>query len=135
MTDLRPGDRIPASEFAALLGKTRRDKFNRGGPDTRTWRGKLYASKAEMQYAQQLHADPGVVHVIEQPRLWLGVVENVYVPDFFVLYLGGKWEYVDVKGHEHPKFKRDKKLWRAYGPGPLRIVRDGRTVEVIRREQ
>ena len=23
---------------------------------------------------------------IEQPRLWLGVPENIYVPDFFIVY-------------------------------------------------
>lgn len=45
----------------------------------------------------------------------------------------GAW-YEDVKGAETAKFKRDKKLWRAYGRLPLHIIRGGQTVEVIQPE-
>ena len=102
--------------------------------EDRTWHGRTYGSKAEMLHAQQLRlrlAQGDLVVLLEQPRLWLGVPENVYVPDFFTLDKDGVAEFVDVKGVETPKFKRDKKLWKSYGMVPLRIVRKGRTVAVV----
>jgi predicted nuclease of restriction endonuclease-like RecB superfamily len=92
----------------------------------RRWEGRTYGSKAEMQYAQQLwqlRKMGEIVEYIEQPRLWLGVPENVYIPDFFVVSECGVCWYVDVKGMETQKFKRDKKLWRAYGRHSLHLVK------------
>ena len=34
----------------------------------------------------------------------------------------GEVLYIEVKGVETPKFRRDMKLWRAYGPGTLYVV-------------
>ncbi len=118
----------------------------------REYNGKVYASKLEARYAAHLGmmVEAGeVIDFVEQPRLWLGVRENVYVPDFLVI----SWEdnrgngirgegiveapyYVDCKGVKTAKFKRDVKLWRRYGRLPLHIVvsdRKGgfRTDEVI----
>lgn len=102
-----------------------RNKYKVSPPDERRFNGRTYGSKAEMYYAQQLYKlrEMGeVIEFVEQPRTWLGVPENVYVPDFFVVPKDGACYYVDVKGVETPKFKRDKKLWASYGRVDLVIV-------------
>ena len=101
------------------------NKFNVAPPEARTWQGRTYASKAEREYAQILwgRLAAGTIELlIEQPRLWLGVPENVYVPDFFVLDTG-KPHFVDVKGVETPAFRKVMKLWANYGRCPLHIVK------------
>jgi hypothetical protein len=65
-----------------------------------------------------------VIDYICQPRVWLGVEENIYVPDFLVIPDGAVPHYVDVKGVETPKFKHDKKLWASYGRAALHIVKE-----------
>lgn len=81
-----------------------------------------------MEYAMQLHflyAAGSIQILIEQPKVQLGCPENVYIPDFFVVDIEGtpKYKYIDVKGVETPAFKKNKKLWKAYGPCPLDIVK------------
>lgn len=115
-----------------------RHKYGVSPKEQRTWNGRVYASKAEMQYAQflDLMVQAGeLLGVREQVTVELGVPENKYRPDFVCTLPNREEYYVDVKGHETAKFKRDKKLWAAYGPAPLHIVkRVGRrlaTVEII----
>lgn len=96
----------------------KRNKFRVAPPEQRKFMGKTYASKAEMLYAVELHMmlDAGlIIEYIEQPRLWLGVPENKYIPDFLVIPRDGIPYYVDVKGMETAVFKKNKRLWRAYG--------------------
>lgn len=115
---------------------------------TRTeYDGVTYDSKAEAKRAQELdrlQAAGEIDWYIRQPRFTLGVPENVYRADFLVVkefhsqivtYEGdpprqtfslaiSQTVYVeDVKGYETPKFKRDKKLWKRYGPCPLHIIK------------
>lgn len=113
------------------------NKYRVSPPEQRRFRGKTYASKAEMEYAVILYAmiDANEIRlVIEQPRVQLGVPENVYVPDFFVLDSDGG-RFVDVKGMETAAFRRNKKLWKSYGRAPLHIVKKSgakfKTVEVV----
>jgi len=61
----------------------------------------------------------------------LGVPENVYRPDFWATDSLGNERYEDVKGTETPKFRRDKKLWAAYGPCPLHIISKGGTEIIV----
>lgn len=103
------------------------NKYRVSAPEARTFNGKVYASKAECLYAQELDLvlrAGKLVEVVEQPRLWLGVRENVYVPDFLIVPLPpfSPW-YVDVKGVETAAFKRNKKLWKRYGRLALHIVK------------
>lgn len=116
---------LTVEEFAKKYGKKKgRNKYNVSKPEARTFRGKCYDSKAEMVYATYMAeclACGEVIEVIEQPRLWLGVPENVYVPDFLVIAPHESY-CVDVKGVETPQFKKVKKLWAAYGRLPLKIV-------------
>lgn len=103
-----------------------RNRYNVAPPEERRVRGKTYASKAERQYADRMYAlrDAGVVRlVLEQTTLWLGVPENTYRPDFFVIEADGTAYFVDVKGVETQAFRKTKKLWAAYGPAPLHIVK------------
>ena len=100
-----------------------------------------YASKAEAARARYLDERQRLGFIrgwIGQPRFRLGCPENVYVADFLVVTHEGLCVHVeDVKGVETPKFRRDKKLWKKYGPCPLKIVRWKRNrwnVEVVEPE-
>jgi hypothetical protein len=91
------------------------------------YNGVRYDSQAEADYARKLDFEasclPGMWW-IGQPTFRLGVPENVYRPDFLVYRpdLIDSVFAIDVKGVETPKFRRDLKLWKAYGPCRLCIV-------------
>ena len=101
-------------------------KYKVSPANERQFLGRTFGSKAEMQYCMMLErmVDEEIIRdYVCQPRVWLGVPENVYVPDFLVVPVGAPPHYVDVKGVETQKFKRDKKLWKQYGRLPLHIVK------------
>ncbi len=82
-----------------------------------------------MEYCKQLELEVnmGEIHgYLCQPKFWLGVPENVYIPDFLVIHRPDArlqpWA-IDVKGVETAKFKRDKKLWAKYSWLDLHIVK------------
>ena len=103
----------------------RRNKYRVAAPEARRWNGRTYASKGEMECAQYLNTlqQAGeIVEIVDQPRLWLGVPENVYVPDFLVIPATGTPYYIDFKGIETPQFRRIRKLWAAYGRLPLHVM-------------
>lgn len=105
----------------------RRHKYKVSTPDRRTWDGKTYASRAEMLYAKHLadlKLSGMIMEFIEQPRTWLGVRENVYVPDFLVLPSDPAVAayFVDVKGVETAAFKKNKRLWKRYAVLNLHVV-------------
>ena len=128
--------------------KKRQNKYNVSPAHKRRYNGRTYDSKAEMEYAKELYMlkkGGDILEFIEQPKLWLGVPENVYYPDFFIVYknptleewLPGRSDrgpslnddtardpiYVDVKGRETPAFIKNVKLWRSYGTLDLHIVK------------
>lgn len=118
----------------ALKNPKKAHKFNVAPSESRKARGKVYASKAEMLYANHL-LTLGYTEIIEQPKIRLGE-DTEYRPDFLILNLGkGEAWYVDVKGVETNDFKRIKKLWVKYGRLPLHVVQKKRgkfvTTEVI----
>ena len=94
------------------IGRTK-NKYGVSAPSERTARGRVYASKAEKQYADHLHSVPGLF-IIEQPRVRLGE-DHIYVPDFMVWRLADRtlW-FIDVKGVETSEFRKSKKLWAKY---------------------
>lgn len=95
-------------------------------PADRTWNGKTYASKAEMQFAVHLHAMHAAGEfrmILEQPPIRLGLPENTYRPDFMTVARNGDVEFIDVKGQETQAFRKIMQLWREYGPGNLRVIR------------
>jgi len=111
------------------------------------YNGRTFASKAEAARAAELDLLLKAGEIIEwipQPVFRLGVPENKYVADFLVVgtvraeYPPNGVNYIaipvwveDIKGAETPKFRRDKKLWQAYGRLPLVIRRNGVEVERI----
>jgi len=109
----------------------RRNKFN---AKPTVYNGVRYASKAEAARAQELDLKLFACKIVDwigQPTVRLGVPENVYRPDFLVIPATGLPWYEDVKGRETAKFRRDKKLWAAYGRLELRIITGGRVVEIV----
>ena len=106
-----------------------KNKYRVSRPEDRRWQERTYASKAEMERAQQLYdllAADVIVEIIEQPRLCLGDPEGVYIPDFLIIGRNGDCHFEDVKGVETPKFKTDVKRWERHGRLPLRIVKKKR---------
>ena len=102
------------------------------------YNGVRYASKAEAEHAETLDILIRCKELkiwIPQPRFRLGVPENVYIADFFVVNMKGNVWVEDVKGFETAKFRRDKKLWKAYGPCALHLWMGGRLKEVIEPEE
>ena len=120
------------------------NKYRVAPPGQRKYNGRTYASKAEMEYAKELYMlkkGGEILEFIEQPRLWLGVPENIYYPDFFIIYRNSSvkdWVpgtnpkiedapsspfYVDVKGVMTSKFRHTIKLWKNYGTLDLHIVK------------
>lgn len=92
----------------------------------RTWRGVLYASKAERLRAEcngELLRIGELIHVVEQPMYRLGCHKNRYRPDSLCVDKHGSVYVEDVKGMETQAFKRQKMLWREYGTCPLHIVK------------
>ena len=98
--------------------------------------GLPFPSKAEAAYYDVLKLllkNGEIKGFIRQPTFTLGCPENVYRPDFLVFNIDGGVFAVDVKGFETSKFKRDVKLWRAYGPCKLSIIKGGKCAEIIER--
>lgn len=121
----------------AFFGRRKRNKYNVAPVVDRTFRGKVYASKAECIRAQELRMlmQAGEIRqVIEQPRFELGIPENVYIADFQVTDRDGTVWVEDVKGVETAKFKHNKRLWRRYGKCPLVLFKrkgDGWAKEIV----
>jgi len=105
---------------------SKRHKYNVASVERRRFLGRTFDSLAEKEYAEvlvRLQKEGVVLDFICQPRLWLGVPENVYVPDFLVVPAKGRIYYVDVKGAETRKFLHDMKLWQQYGKFDLVVVK------------
>jgi len=111
-------------QLQAMLARKggRRNKFNVAPPEHRTYRGRVYASKAERQYAEHVRLDPDVAEVVDQPKVRLGP-DFSYRPDFLVVPRQGTPYYVDVKGVETKEFATVRRLWPKYGRLPLLIVK------------
>lgn len=93
------------------------------------YNGITYASKAEAAFAQQLDLDPEIEWWLPQIPIQL-TPDDRYRVDFVVCALRLVYA-VDVKGMATAAFNRNKRLWKRYGPFPLHVVRNGKTVEVI----
>jgi hypothetical protein len=126
LTDLPQQFQDQAAEQIQARGeKSRRSKYNVAPKDQRTWRGRTYDSKAEMEYAQYLHQAyfaGGVRIIIPQPCVQL-TEDHAYRPDFFVEWMGdGPGYFIDVKGVMTAASKKHIAMWRKYGPCRLFIV-------------
>lgn len=89
------------------------------------YNGLRFDSKAEADRAAELDFQVKAGHLkfwLPQVTFRLGCAENKYRVDFLVVTKDGV-RAEDVKGMETAKFKRDKRLWKAYGPCDLWIVK------------
>jgi hypothetical protein len=115
--------------------KFRRNKYRVAPKPDRTWRGKVYASKTEMEYAMLLHSllkAGEIKRLIEQPTFTLGPSGIKYSPDFEVHDDEGR-KWIDVKGHQTAAFRLKVRLWKVHGPGLLLIVkRSGKGWKVVK---
>lgn len=132
---------MTGAEFIARYGERGRggrpNKHGVAPAGERVVDGITFDSKLEAGRYRELKAlrdggDAEVRHFEWQVRFHLGVPENVYVVDFVIWTRDGAAWAEDVKGHETPKFLRDLKLWRAYGPMDLMILK-GRPGAWVRR--
>lgn len=101
------------------------------------YNGVIYDSTAEADYAEKLDGEkqfsPGMFWV-RQVVFHLGCPENKYRCDFLVSRPGIPTYAIDVKGCDTAQFLKNVKLWRAYGPCRLCIIRrsgKGWTCEII----
>lgn len=111
---------------AKLLG-IKRNKYGVSPKADRTYKGRVYASKREMQVFQELEIDPTISTIEHQPIFPLlvnGIKIGYYVADFRVTRKD-VFEYViEVKGHATPVWKLKEKLFRALYPDVnLRVIR------------
>jgi hypothetical protein len=101
--------------------------------------GRFYASTAERDYHAELklREEAGDVRdIVVQPAVAL-VAGITYRPDYRFEERGlspERWRlvWVDVKGAMTREFLLKLKLWREFGPGPLKIVqRKGRRAQFL----
>jgi len=125
--------------FIRLPGNRSRNKYNVSPPEERTFRDRVYPSKAQASRAAELHWQwiaGQIAWYLEEVPFELGNRVNKYRADFVVgILVNPSWGLFtvhaeDVKGFETPKFRRDVKLWRQFGPFPLHVISKGKT-EVI----
>jgi len=102
--------------------------FNEGGKygvakkSDRTFNGKVYDSKLEMQYRQHLdllQKAGEVTRIIEQVQYPVDINQIHicnYNLDFKVTYKDGRNEFIDCKGMKTPVYRLKKKLVEAYYP-------------------
>lgn len=83
-----------------------------------------FASKLEaaVHATLQLLERAGEIKSIQiQDHVRLSKAEILYIPDFRVELPDGAVEWHEAKGFETPEWKIKKRLWKAYGPGPLTV--------------
>ena len=98
------------------------------------YRGVPYDSKAEAARAFQLDLMLRAGEIAAWQRqitICLGVPENRYRVDFLVWDRDGRTWAEDVKGVETGAFRRNARLWKRYGPCPLRVIRKGGAIDII----
>jgi len=95
--------------------------------------GVCYDSKAEANRAallDLLHKAGEVRWWLRQVTVRLGCPENTYRVDFVVCEKDGRVHGEDVKAIETREFRRQKNVWKSYGPFPLHVI-TRKTVEII----
>ncbi len=104
--------------------KKKKNKYNTSKKEDRTYNGKVYDSKWEMQYRQRLDKlklAGIVVDIKEQVKFPLevnGIKICSYILDFVVTYNSGSIKYIDCKGMKGgtPVYRIKKKLFEAIYP-------------------
>jgi hypothetical protein len=96
-----------------------------GSRKTITADGITFDSRLEARRWKQLkllQAAGMISQLDRQVKVKLTQANIGYIPDF-VYTENGRRVHEDVKGLELPEFCIKKRLWKVYGPGPLRILK------------
>lgn len=102
----------------------RRNKYNVSPANQRSYKGRTYDSKAEMQYAQLLDklVEAGsIVDYCEQPKVHIAG-DLWYRPDFLVVEPEVAY-FVDVKGVVTDSFRKVTAAWPSRKCLPLRVIK------------
>jgi hypothetical protein len=126
--------RVPQAKVLSLAPERKLEaKPNKFGAIKTDYKGIIYDSKGEALHAAYLdfrqaageilwwHPKPGSFH--------LGCPQNIFRPDFLVCGHDRTW-IEEFKGRETAKWRRDVRLWEAYGPCLMRVFRGKTIVEV-----
>lgn len=111
---------------APAPGVQRRHKFGVSAKEARTVDGIVFASKLEAERYKELKALEAMGAIVKferQVTFTLGVPENKYRVDFLVFPNYGEVWAEDTKGMTRPADIKNMKLWAAYGPCDLRIMK------------
>ena len=90
--------------------------------------GIKFDSKAEANYYMQLKLQEKaqrkpIIKILEiQPKVYMTDAKILYKPDFLISEDGVEI-YIDVKGFRTPVFNLKARLWKYYGKGNLRLVK------------
>ena len=90
------------------------------------YKGEEYPSQVEARRARQLDMEVkcgDVLWWIRHPVFQLGCKENTYRPDFKVVPRFGNSWCEEVKGQELEAWRRNKRLWKKYGPCDLKVLK------------
>ena len=113
-------------ELKKVLRKVpKRNKYRAKKAGSLLFEGRMFDSKAERDRAEQLKVmekDGDIQDLELQPQTFLSQAEIKYKPDFAYTQNDVRI-YEDVKGVETEGFRIKSKLWKKYGPGPLRITK------------
>lgn len=91
-----------------------------------TFSGYSFASKMEAaRFAELelLRRAGEIKEIICQPQVTLTDAEIIYKPDFLVIDIDGSQHYEEIKGFETPEWRIKRRLWKYYGPAPLRVFK------------
>lgn len=92
--------------------------------------GRSFASKGEAacyEYLNLLHKDGQIGTIMSQVHVRLSAAQIVYVADFSFWCNQAKCQvWAEYKGFETPEWRLKRRLWKFYGPGPLRIYKGSR---------
>ena len=117
-------ERMTAAQFRQQFGAAA-PKAKYGNKKT-VIDGIIFDSKAEAhRYGElkQLLQAGEIQGFARQPSFIVDVAGTRYRPDFIVCGASGEIWVEDVKGHETPKFRRDRRLWEVTYPWlPLKVM-------------
>jgi hypothetical protein len=107
--------------------KARKSKYNVGARADRTWGGRVFDSLSEMRYAKvlvQAEKNGEITDLEYQPKVVMTEAKIVYKADFkYRVVKDNEVLWVDVKGALTATFRLKLRLWKKYGPGKLRLVK------------
>jgi hypothetical protein len=117
-----------------LMPKAKRGRSKYRNERTR-YNGITYDSAGEARWAAYLdqRLRSGEIRAwTRQVTVMLGVPENKVRIDFLVWGNDGSSWFEEFKGTDTPAWKKNKVLWKRYGPAELRVIKAGKAAEIIR---